>query len=57
MKLLEKNHMILKIDENRVCSVFQTDLLDLAIDKLNQKMNQKYPSSPLPKFYYCDLTF
>jgi len=49
--------MILKIDENRVCSVFQTDLLDLAIDKLNQKMNQKYPSSPLPKFYYCDLTF
>ena len=59
MKLLERNHMILKIDEKRIptCLVFHTDLLDLVIDKLDQKMNQTDLSLIHSKFYYCDLTF
>jgi hypothetical protein len=51
--------MILKIDEKRIptCLVFHTDLLDLVIDKLDQKMNQTDLSLIHSKFYYCDLTF
>ena len=39
------------------CLVFHTDLLDLIIDKLDQKMNQKDLSLTNSKFYYCDLAF